>query len=83
MIAKTGCQKDLGVVIPSDLKWDVHLENAARKPFKVLFMIKTKFLSFPFATKIKLNKSIHLPTLIYGSNYSDLQLSATNVTNLK
>ena len=79
MISKTDCQKDLDVFISSDLNRDIHLKNAARKALNVFFMIKSNPLSLSFTTKIKLYKSMVLPTLTYGSNC----WSATNVTNMK
>ena len=79
MISKTDCQKDLGVFSSSDLKWDIHLKIAARKALNEFFMIKRNSPSLRFTTKIKLYKSIVLPTLTYGSNC----WSATNVTNKK
>ena len=79
MISKTDCQKDLGVFISSDLKWDIHLKNAALKALNVFFLIKRNSPSLPFTIKINLYKSMVLPTLTYGSNC----WSATNVTNMK
>ena len=77
-IRKTNVQKDLGLMISSDLKWDEHIKAAANKALKVFFMIKRNSPFLPTQTKIKLHKSMILPTLIYGSN-----CWSTNVANMK
>ena len=64
MIAKTGPQKDLGVLISSDLNWEIQSKNEARKTLNVFFMIKRNSPSLLLLLK---SKSMIWPTLFYNS----------------
>ena len=79
LIDETDWQRDLGLLISNDLKWDIHLKYAAQNALKVFFMIKRSSPSLPIATKIKLYKSMILRTLIHSSNC----WSISNVKNMK
>ena len=79
LIDETDWQRDLGLLISNDLKWDSHLKYAAQNALKVFFMIKRSSPSLPIATKIKLYKSMILRTFIHSSNC----WSISNVKNMK
>ena len=41
---KTDCEKDQGVFISKDLKWNVHAYNVASKANKILGMLQNSFI---------------------------------------
>lgn len=77
-ILKTDCQKDLGILVSKDLKWDLHIKTACSKALGVFFMLKRSSPTLSLITKLNLYKSMVVPTLIYGS-----VCWFNNVTNTK
>ena len=67
-IEKKSLQKDLGVAISDDLKWNEHTKKAATKARNVLWMVKRSSPMLPTAAKLNIYKSMIIRTLIYGSN---------------
>ena len=57
LIEKVHIQKDLGVYITSDLKWDNHTKMCASKVLGVLFMLKTSSPRLTPSAKLNLYKS--------------------------
>ena len=77
-IEKVHVQKDLGVYVTSDLKWDIHIKKSANKALGVLFMLKRSSHHLTPSIKLNLYKSMVLPVLLYGS-----VCWFANVTNTK
>ena len=78
LIEKVHIQKDLGVYVTTDLKWDIHKKKSASKALGVLFMLKRRSPRLTPTVKLKLYKSMVLPVLLYGS-----VCWFANVTNTK
>ncbi len=66
-IRQVQTQKDLGIHMSNDMKWNQHIKTAAKKALGVFFMLKRSSPSLTPPTKMKLYKSMVLPVLIYGS----------------
>ena len=67
LIEKVHIQKDLGVYVTKDLKWDIHIKKSASKALGVLFMLKRSSPRLTPSVKLNLYKSMVLPVLLYGS----------------
>ena len=62
-MGKSDCEKDLGIFIESDLKWEVQVAHCTSKANKLLGMIKRSF-SFPNVSNVALlYKSLVRPHL--------------------
>ena len=61
-------QRDLGVVVTSNLKWDNHNDIRIRKARKSFFLLKNTIpWSTPSKTKYNLYRSMVLSVLLYGA----------------
>ena len=81
VIPRTDVQKDLGILVRSDLKWNNHFKAVAAKSIKVLHMLKRNTSSLPVYSKLNLYKSMVVPSLLFGSNCC--ALSKTNISVLE
>ena len=66
LIEKVHIQKDLGVYVTRDLKWNIHIKKSTKKALGVLFMLKRSSPRLTPSVKLNLYKSIVLPLLLYG-----------------
>ena len=78
LMEKVHIQKDLGVYVTRDLKWDIHIKKSANKALGVLFTLKRSSPHLTSSVKLNLYKSMVLPVLLYGS-----VCWFANVTNIK
>ena len=78
LIEKVHIQKNLGVYVTEDLKWDIHIKKSASKALGILFMLKRSSPRLTPSVELKLYKSMVLPVLLYGS-----VCWFANVTNTK
>ena len=60
-------EKDLGIIIDNELKFDRHIQEAVKKASKVLGMIKRNFIYIDKETLLLLYKGLIRPTLEYGN----------------
>ena len=67
-LMKVNSQRDLGVVVTSNLKWENHIDIRISKARKLFFFLKNTFpWSTPSKTKYNLYVSMALSALLYGS----------------
>ena len=78
LIEKVHIQKDLGVYVTEDLKWDIQIKKSGSKALGVLFMLKRSSPRLTPSVKLNLYKSMLLPVLSYG-----IVCWFANVTNTK
>ena len=67
-IREVTTQKDLGVVISSDLKWESHISGIVKRANFVLYLIRIAFKDNSAPTLSKLYKSHVRPILEYGES---------------
>ena len=60
-------EKDLGLIVQSDLKWSHHIDKACAKAFRIYFMIKRNVSNLSYQSKLQLYKSMIVPTVLYAS----------------
>ena len=60
-------EKDLGLIVQNDLKWNRHIDNACSKGFKIFYMIKRNVSNLPCQSKLDLYKSMIVPRVLYAS----------------
>ena len=61
-------QKDLGLIINAELKWNDHIGINISKAMKVLFMVKRNSPNLSLITKLNIYKSMIIPVLLFGSS---------------
>lgn len=59
-------QKDLGVIITSDLKWEQHISKIVKKSNSLIYCIQRAFVDRSIDSVLKLYKSFIRPKLEYG-----------------
>ena len=71
-------EKDLGLTIPIDLNWNIHIDNACKKANRVFFMIIRNTNNLSRTAKLNLYKSMIVPVLTYASPCYGLSKNVTN-----
>ena len=61
-------QKDLGLIINSNLEWNDHIGMNISKEIRVLFMVKRNFPNLLKLTKFSIYESMILPVLFFRSS---------------
>ena len=67
LIKKVSEEKDLGIIVKSDLGWTSHIKLRRGKALSTLRMLKRNPLPLNTKTKLNLFKSMVIPVLLYGS----------------
>ena len=67
LIKKVSEEKDLGIIVKSDLGWTSHIKLRRGKALSTLCMLKRNPLPLNTKTKLNLFKSMVIPVLLYGS----------------
>ena len=67
LIKKVSEEKDLGIIVKSDLGWTSHIKLRRRNALNTLCMLKRNPLPLNNKTKLNLFKSMVIPVLLYGS----------------
>ena len=80
LITPSNQQKDLGILISSDLSWSHHASKITSKAYKILGLIRRTFCSSAnVATKKRLYISLVRSQFLYGSQiWRPLQFNETN-----
>ena len=60
-------EKDLGLIVQNDLKWNRHIDNACSKGLKIFYMIKRNVSNLPYQSKLDLYKSMIVSKILYAS----------------
>ena len=60
-------EKDLGIIVKSDLGWTSHIKLRRGKALNTLCILKRNPLPLNTKTKLNLSKSMVIPVLLYGS----------------
>ena len=60
-------EKDLGLLLQNDSKWNRYIDNACSKGFKTFYMIKSNVSNLPILSKLDLYKSMIVPRVLYAS----------------
>ena len=83
LLNKSECEKDLGIYIKNDLKWDTQVKYVTAKTNSILRMLKKSF-KYPNVESIKLlYTSLVRPDLEYANLVSIPQERPRNVTKLQ
>ena len=67
LIRKVSEEKDLGIIVKSDLDWTSHIKLRRGKALNTLCMLKRNPLPLNTKSKLNLFKSMVIPFLLYGS----------------
>ena len=73
-ITTVSLQRDLGILISSDLRWDHQVNESCQKASKVLGMIAQKFMYKTRNIILPLYKTLIRPHLKYGVQFWDTTL---------
>lgn len=65
-IASVNQQKDLGIIITTDLKWEQHISTIVKKANSFLYVIRKSFQTMTVEVFIKIYKTYVRPLLEYG-----------------
>lgn len=65
-LAKVQCQRDLGVLITTDLKWEQHITYITKKAHTLIYLIQKAFKDHSSEMIIKLYKSYIRPKIEYA-----------------
>ena len=68
-ITSVSLQRDLGILISSDLRWDHHVNESCKKASKVLGMIARNFMYKTRNIILPLYKTLIRPHLEYGVQF--------------